>query len=101
MLSPYIGGGFGSKLGTQAEAVLASLASKTLGRPVKVAQTRRQMFAYAPHRGEAIQRLRIGAEKDGTLVAMAHDTIMAMARTYSFAEPAASPTRGSYAVPTF
>ena len=66
VLSPYIGGGFGSKLGTQAEAVLAALASKTLGRPVKVAQTRRQMFANAPHRGEAIQRLRIGAGRTAT-----------------------------------
>jgi xanthine dehydrogenase YagR molybdenum-binding subunit len=70
-----------------------------LGRPVKVAQTRRQMFANAPHRGEAIQRIRLGAEKSGKLVAVAHDAVLAMARYYPFAEPACSPTRGSYATP--
>lgn len=99
ILSPYIGGGFGSKLGTQNEAILASLASMRLGRPVKIAQTRRQMFANAPHRGEATQRIRLGAEKSGKLVAVGHDAVMAMARFYPFAEPACSPTRGSYATP--
>lgn len=97
IVSPFIGGGFGSKLGTQAEAVMAALGARAVDRPVKLAQSRRQMFANAPHRGATVQRLRLGAEQDGRLTAIAHETWQAMAQHYPFAEPTASPTRASYA----
>lgn len=97
IVSPFIGGGFGSKLGTQAEAVMAALGARAIGRPVKLAQSRRQMFANAPHRGTSVQRMRLGATEDGRLTAIAHETWQAMARHYPFGEPTASPTRASYA----
>lgn len=96
IVSPFIGGGFGSKLGIHNEAVLAALAAKKSGRPVRVAQTRRNLFANGPHRSRHWQQIRLGATREGRLQAVAHETLGAMAKDYPFAEPVVSPTRGSY-----
>ena len=72
--SPYIGGGFGGKLFLRADAVLAALAAKAAGRPVKVALTRPMMINNATHRPATIQRIRIGAKPDGTITAIAHES---------------------------
>ncbi|MDE1150214.1 MAG: xanthine dehydrogenase family protein molybdopterin-binding subunit [Azospirillaceae bacterium] len=71
--SPYIGGGFGGKLFVRADAVLAALGARAAGRPVKVALTRPQMFNNTTHRGATIQRICIGADKDGHITALAHE----------------------------
>lgn len=71
--SPYIGGGFGGKLFVRADAVLAALGAKAAGRPVKIAMQRPLMANNATHRHATIQRLRIGAEKDGRITAIAHE----------------------------
>lgn len=97
ILSPFIGGGFGSKLGVHNEAVLAALAARTLERPVKVVQHRRNLFASAPHRSHSIQRIRLAAESDGRLLAVGHESLQTSARGYPFAEPVASATRAGYA----
>ncbi len=97
ILSPFVGGGFGSKLGVHNEAVLAALAARELGRPVRIAQTRRNVFTNGPHREKHRQRLRLGALGDGTLLAVSHEALALMARKYPFAEAAASPTKASYA----
>lgn len=96
VLSPHVGGGFGSKLGIHADAVLAALAAIQLKHPVKVVQHRRQLFTNGPHRGNSRQRLRLGARRDGTLVAVGHDSVMPMAEGYSFAEPVAAGARATY-----
>ncbi len=100
IITPFTGGGFGSKLGIHNEAVLAALAARELGRPVRVAQTRRQLFANGPHRQRHRQRLKIGASGDGTLKAISHESLSARAQRYPFAEAAASPTKASYAAPS-
>ncbi|SNS33795.1 xanthine dehydrogenase YagR molybdenum-binding subunit [Sphingomonas laterariae] len=71
--SPYVGGGFGGKLFVRADAVLAALAARKVGRPVKVALQRPLMPNNTTHRPATIQRIRIGAEKDGRIVAIAHE----------------------------
>jgi xanthine dehydrogenase YagR molybdenum-binding subunit len=73
VISPYIGGGFGSKLYLYSDPILAAVAAKQLGRPVKVALTRPQIFNHTNHRPATIQRLRIGAGKDGRITAIGHD----------------------------
>ncbi|MBE7218025.1 MAG: xanthine dehydrogenase family protein molybdopterin-binding subunit [Caulobacteraceae bacterium] len=73
--SPYIGGGFGGKLFLRADAVLAALGAKAAGRPVKVALTRPLMFNNATHRPATIQRVRLGATRDGRLTAISHASI--------------------------
>lgn len=96
IISPFTGGGFGSKLGVHNEAILAALAAKHCGRAVRVAQTRRNVFANGPHRSRHLQELKLGAGKDGKLKAIRHYSLAGMARNYPFAEAPASPTRASY-----
>jgi xanthine dehydrogenase YagR molybdenum-binding subunit len=75
MDSPFIGGGFGGKLFLRADAVLAALAAKAAGRPVKVALTRPLVANNTTHRPATIQRIRLGAGRDGRITAIAHESI--------------------------
>ncbi|AMB46858.1 xanthine dehydrogenase family protein molybdopterin-binding subunit [Methylobacterium sp. AMS5] len=97
LVSHYIGGGFGSKLQPQPEATLAALASKSLKRPVKVALTRQQEFHVATHRTDTIQRIRLGADENGRLTAIAHESWSATAPGDVFYETSAVVTRSLYA----
>lgn len=72
-VSPYIGGGFGGKLFVRADAVCAALAAKKLDRPVKIAMQRPLMANNSTHRQATIQRIRIGATRDGRITALAHE----------------------------
>ena len=74
LLSPYVGGGFGGKLFLRADAVMAALGAKAAGRPVKVALTRPMIANNATHRPATRQRIRIGADRDGTITAIAHQS---------------------------
>ncbi len=73
VLSPYIGGGFGGKLFLRADALLAALAARALGRPVKIALQRPLMINNTVHRPATIQRVRFGATADGKLTSLAHE----------------------------
>ncbi|KQS64752.1 xanthine dehydrogenase [Rhizobium sp. Leaf371] len=74
IMSPFIGGGFGSKLFLRADAVLAALAARAAGRPVKVALPRPFLMNNTTHRPATIQRIRIGAGQDGKITAIAHES---------------------------
>lgn len=75
LISPFIGGGFGGKGTVQADLVLAALAARAAGRPVKVALQRPIMFNMTIHRPKTIQRVRLGARPDGRLTAIGHDSL--------------------------
>jgi xanthine dehydrogenase YagR molybdenum-binding subunit len=74
VLSPFMGGGFGSGLRPQYQVVLAVLAARALQRPVRVVLTRPQMYGLG-YRPAMIQRIALGAQTDGTLEAITHDAI--------------------------
>lgn len=74
LISPYIGGGFGAKLFLRADALLAALGARAARRPVKVALPRYLVFNNTTHRPATIQRLRIGAEPDGRITAIGHES---------------------------
>ena len=74
VLSPFMGGGFGSGLRPQFEVVLAVLAALALQRSVRVVLTRPQMYGLG-YRPAMIQRIELGASADGTLEAITHDAI--------------------------
>jgi xanthine dehydrogenase YagR molybdenum-binding subunit len=74
LVSPYIGGGFGGKLFLRAEAVLAALGARAAKRPVKVALQRALMINNTTHRPATIQRIRIGATREGRITAIAHES---------------------------
>jgi xanthine dehydrogenase YagR molybdenum-binding subunit len=74
LISPFVGGGFGGKLFVRSDAILAALGARAVGRPVKVALTRPLMFNNTTHRPATIQRVRIGANKDGAITAIGHES---------------------------
>ena len=73
LVSPFIGGGFGSKLFVRADAILAALGARAAGRPVKLTLQRPLIFNNTTHRAATIQRIRIGATRDGTITAIGHE----------------------------
>ncbi|AKE94029.1 xanthine dehydrogenase family protein molybdopterin-binding subunit [Cronobacter sakazakii] len=72
--SPFIGGGFGSKLFLRSDAVLATLGARATQRPVKVMLPRPFIPNNTTHRPATIQRVRIGAHNDGRITAIAHES---------------------------
>ena len=74
VLSPYMGGGFGSGLRPQYQVVLAVLGAKALRRSVRLVLTRQQMYGLS-YRPASIERLALGAKRDGTLDAITHEAI--------------------------
>jgi xanthine dehydrogenase YagR molybdenum-binding subunit len=71
VLSPYVGGGFGSGLRPLYELPLAVLAARALRRSVQVTLTRQQMFTLG-YRAGNIQSLSLGADTDGRLTSFRH-----------------------------
>jgi xanthine dehydrogenase YagR molybdenum-binding subunit len=72
--SPFVGGGFGGKLFTRADAVLAALAARAANTAVKVALARPLIANNTTHRAATIQHIRIGATQDGIINAIAHES---------------------------
>ena len=100
VISPYVGGGFGSKLEVHAQAVLAAMAAHELpGRAVKVALTRQQTFSLSGYRPPTIQYVQLGPDLDGTLTALAVDVVEQSSRTKEFTEGSDGPARMMYAAP--
>ena len=97
LVSPYIGGGFGAKLWVNADAILAAIAARQLKRPVKTALTRQQVFHVTTHRSDTVQRIRLGTDRDGRILAIGHDVVSGNLRTEQTYEAAALQTRTLYA----
>jgi xanthine dehydrogenase YagR molybdenum-binding subunit len=99
VVAQHVGGGFGSKGTPRPQAVLAAIAAQLVDRPVKVALTRRQMFASVGYRTPTIQRVRLGATNEGVLTAIAHEAFEQTSTVREFAEQTCTPTRMMYAAP--
>jgi len=85
VVSPFVGGGFGSGLRPVYQAFLAVLAARELKRPVRVSLTRQQMFSFT-HRPSTWQRVALGAAADGTLEALTHEAIAETSRFEDYTE---------------
>lgn len=100
VVCPYVGGGFGSKGQPHVNVVLAALAARAVpGRPVRLALTRQQMFSLVGYRTPTIQRCSLGADRSGTLTALAIDVVEQTSRIKEFAEQTGVPARMMYATP--
>ena len=100
LVSPHVGGGFGSKVYPSTHLVLVAMAARMVaGRPVKLALTRQQMFSLVGYRSPTFQRIRLGASADGHLAAIAHDVVAQTARIKEYAEQVAVCSRLMYAAP--
>jgi len=74
VVSPFIGGGFGGKLFLRADILMAALGARAARRPVKLALQRPLMINNTTHRPATIQRIRIGAGRDGKITAIGHES---------------------------
>jgi xanthine dehydrogenase YagR molybdenum-binding subunit len=100
VVSPYVGGAFGSKGRLHAPIVVAAMAARAApGRAVKLALTRQQMFFLAGYRTPTIQKMQLAADRDGHLAAIAIDVVEQTSRIKEFAEQTGMPTRVMYAAP--
>jgi xanthine dehydrogenase YagR molybdenum-binding subunit len=101
VICPYLGAGFGSKGNTWPPATLAALAARTVRRPVKLVLSRAQMYTSNGYRPRTVQRLRLAADINGSLISMRHDGITSMSQPSlgEFAEPVALATEMLYACP--
>jgi xanthine dehydrogenase YagR molybdenum-binding subunit len=73
VVSPFIGGAFGSRGSLTQRTALVALAAKRLNRPVKLVVSRDQGFTTATYRAETRHRIRLGADRDGKLVSLSHE----------------------------
>ena len=85
VISPFVGGAFGSGLRPQYHVVLAVLAARELKRPVRVSLTRQQMFTFG-HRPESLQRVALGASREQKLEAVIHEVISETSRFEDYTE---------------
>ncbi|MET7763278.1 xanthine dehydrogenase family protein molybdopterin-binding subunit [Streptomyces sp. NPDC005355] len=99
VVADHVGGGFGSKAIPRPPTVLAALAARAVGRPVKVAATRQQMFTMVSYRTPTVQRVRLGAERDGRLTAISHNALQQSSTLTKYCEQTVTPTRVMYAAP--
>ncbi|MCU7497067.1 MAG: xanthine dehydrogenase family protein molybdopterin-binding subunit [Ignavibacteria bacterium] len=72
VIKKFMGGGFGGKLEAGKYSVIAALISKEIGRPVRIALDRKEMNLSVGNRPDSVQKLKAGAKKDGTLLALSH-----------------------------
>jgi len=87
IISPFVGGGFGNKGFSFAHTIFAAMAARELKRPVKLVLTRTQLFEQTGNRPRTEQHVRIGADKDGRLVAIDHASTIGTSVAGWFVEP--------------
>ncbi|MEO5733241.1 MAG: xanthine dehydrogenase family protein molybdopterin-binding subunit, partial [Rubrivivax sp.] len=99
VISPYIGGAFGSKAGLPPYALLTIAAARGVGAPVRLMATRRDMYTVATFRPESAQKFRLAASRDGKLTAFEHIEIAQTSRFDDVVNPGTHMTRSMYACP--
>jgi xanthine dehydrogenase YagR molybdenum-binding subunit len=100
VITEHVGGGFGAKGSARPHTVLAAMAARTFGRPVRVTFSRQQQFCLVGYRTPTIQQVRLGADADGRLVALDHLAYSQTSTVLEFAEQTAVISRVMYASPS-
>lgn len=96
VLSPFVGGGFGGK-GLWSHQILAAAASKLSGRPVRLMLSREGVYRLVGGRTPTVQRVALGAGRDGGLAVLIHTGVAAMTRRNNCPEQFTFPARHLYA----
>jgi xanthine dehydrogenase YagR molybdenum-binding subunit len=97
VLSHFLGGGFGGKAYVWPHTLLAAVAAKVLNRPVRIQLTRAQMYSMVGHQAATIQTIALGADKDGKLSGIRHESISPTPVFDSYIEYAAIASRHLWA----
>ena len=99
VINPFVGGAFGSALRTWPHVTLAALAARQVGRPVRLELTRPQLFHSVGFRPRTEQRVALGAERDGQLVALIQEAVGQTSTYEEFAEATLDAPAMTYACP--
>ncbi len=99
VVSPYIGGAFGSKGGLTQRTAIIAIAAKRLNRPVKLVPTREQGFTIATYRAETRHKVKLGASADGRLQALSHEGFEVTSRSDPYAVAGTDASTRMYACP--
>lgn len=99
IISPYIGGAFGSKAFPWSHSILCAVAAREIQRPLKLVVSRRQMTANTGHRSQTEQTMRLAANKSGKLEAIEHSAKSCTSPVDVFPEPCTGITPVMYATP--
>jgi xanthine dehydrogenase YagR molybdenum-binding subunit len=99
VLSPFVGGAFGSGLRTWPHVTLAALGARVTRRPVKVMLSRREMYYAVGYRPHTVQRVALGASRDGRLAAIVHDGHQETSSYEEFTEALLNATRFLHSCP--
>ena len=97
IVSYFLGGGFGGKSCVWPHTLLAILAARAVGRPVRLQLTRAQMYSMVGHQPASIQRIALGADNDGRLTGIRHESITPTPVFDSYIEYAALASRHLWA----
>ncbi|RTR06545.1 xanthine dehydrogenase family protein molybdopterin-binding subunit [Halomonas nitroreducens] len=97
VISHYIGSGFGNKLFMWPHAVATAAAARMLGRPVKTVLPRQQDMMTTGHRPASRQRIRLGAELDGSLASIQHDSLTETSTVDRYVDACGGATPSAYA----
>ncbi|MBB4907893.1 xanthine dehydrogenase family protein molybdopterin-binding subunit [Actinophytocola algeriensis] len=96
VISTFVGGAFGGKTNVWAGTILAVVAAKVTGRPVKLALSREGVYRTTGGRTPSTQRVALGADADGQLTALIHTSVTQMGRVGGYAEQVVSQSRHLY-----
>ncbi|MBV8166943.1 MAG: xanthine dehydrogenase family protein molybdopterin-binding subunit, partial [Alphaproteobacteria bacterium] len=99
IVSPFIGGAFGSRGSLTQRTALVALAARRLKRPVKLVATRDQGFTIATYRAETRHKIRLGADADGRLQSLSHEGWEVTSRPDPYMVAGTSTTTRLYACP--
>jgi xanthine dehydrogenase YagR molybdenum-binding subunit len=99
VVSPFVGGAFGSSLRPNYYPALTAMAARELKRPVKIVYTRTQMFTGHGYRPYTIQKIALGADRSGKLSSMIHDVVHNTSSFEVFNDGTTNFTRQVYACP--
>jgi xanthine dehydrogenase YagR molybdenum-binding subunit len=99
VISPFVGGAFGSAGHTWPHQLLAAFAARQLRRPVKLVLTRKQMYNGIGYRPTSRQRLAIGADRSGRIGAMIHEGRTETARYDTYEDSLSGVPRFLYSCP--
>lgn len=99
VISQFVGGGFGCKYPAKAHNILAAIAAQKVQRPVKLVLTRQQMFTSVGCRPHSLQRIRLGAKKDGKLTAVSQEITIQTDIAKEFIEHVGASTNMMYNAP--
>lgn len=99
VISPFVGGAFGSGLRCWPHVTLAALGARVAGRPVKLVLSRREMYHGVGYRPHTVQRAALGASRDGQLQAIRHEGHQETSTYEEFTEALLSATRFLHSCP--